>query len=229
MWNGSYLGKVERDSLRETTYKGSKYASVYINRMLITGAIKYPHTNITCLLDEMKPLFGIAKVGTHSFRVGNRTCVIKRCSMSNGSLVLDIPLRSVDVPPLDRDKVRRIMVYRELVGVTMTSESSIVYRMFPGCTIILDLIDRGMVDGEKLVVPESMLSKWSPEETIPELGRRFLSLYTREDVDKFAVRVEEKWNNLCSTMAPEESWRSQRIRMRVKKILSEGLPVDSFD
>lgn len=71
-WDGSFLGRWNN---KDVTFSGNNPKYLYITESIQGYAIKVKDF-LACLLDELKPLFGMDKVGTHSLIISGSKYVL---------------------------------------------------------------------------------------------------------------------------------------------------------
>lgn len=84
-WDGSYLGLWNSIRIRQSyKEKDRTYHQIEIDgKLIIVQSVRYP-TPYACLVDEIKPYFGLPKQGTHWLKSGNLAQIIIR---TNGKVV----------------------------------------------------------------------------------------------------------------------------------------------
>jgi len=73
LWDGSYLGKIEESSIIEMylwEIKPWRYVKLQWYNQNITCLAKVIKTHFPNIIDELKPYFGLSKLGTHSLHIG---------------------------------------------------------------------------------------------------------------------------------------------------------------
>lgn len=132
-WDGSYLGQHPK-SIVIATSKPHRYrfSQLMIDRSTTYVIMKESKTIIPCIIDELKPLFGLTKLGTHSIHIGGRLYVLVHVISDEKGLPIEDPkLSEVKLPdPVPSEwiqEIRKIFCFRQLIGLKYT----------PSCTIIV--------------------------------------------------------------------------------------------
>ena len=189
----------------------------------------------TVLLDELKPLFGLRKTGTHLLQVGKkgRLMTISSVSAINNIPILTPSLASLSEEhdlrrdPTFRRKVQMILAFRELFGVSQTQEQNIFLHPdgpdvvpYSGNEITLVLQKRG----DEAVLSPSLLRKWfgSPQD------RRQDRKYDRTREDRREDRREDLSAELGillrSMVCHPRIGGHQQFRSAVEKIIQRVAP-----
>src|SRR5579885_3199916 len=98
VWDGSYLGQIATTDVTELQVQPqgeirrdpkARYYLININgRSIGPCLMKSQQSSFPCLIDEIKSIFGLPKLGTHQIRVGNIFCIIIQVPVdSNGAII----------------------------------------------------------------------------------------------------------------------------------------------
>lgn len=116
-WDGSFLGNYTEEE-----------AKIQGDHCIINGVryyIKHKKDTIYCIIDEIKPLFGIKKIGTHRLNIGNKAFVIYNLELPDKiNTVYSYDYKKFT--PKYRTEVRKILIFRYLFGITPLSDRSIL-------------------------------------------------------------------------------------------------------
>jgi hypothetical protein len=146
-WDGTHLGKVSVTSITgRAISQDNTYWSLVIDGYRATCLVKNFTTTFPIIVDELKPVFGLHKLGTHTVDVeGKRYILTKAIVNLDATIAEDIPLSLIDDKtcfrrydgnsfcPL-RDKVflgqvRDIFAFRELLGISPSYEKCVKIRI----------------------------------------------------------------------------------------------------
>jgi hypothetical protein len=135
-WNGSYLGEFSKDAILSTdghsnNHDNDKYWTLQLGAP-VTCRVKTTKTSFPNVIDELKSLFGLPKLGTHQIRINHKNYVLIRCPESG---VTEVPLNQFTPElshyPLFRRQVQEILIFRDILAVPVTFESSLRVRQQP--------------------------------------------------------------------------------------------------
>ena len=146
-WDGTVLGAVaDNVVVREFAAMGRLYSElcfvhtdgkpIHIICTLGNGASIFP-----VLLDELKVVFGVAKRGTHRIQIGRRHHILYYVPISMvGEIVYEPQLTQLSLrSPFRKDlifknKLRELVMFRDICGVASCGEASILLRPGPNHT-----------------------------------------------------------------------------------------------
>lgn len=133
-WNGTYLGEISDENIKNRFYYSSfEYWIVALDRYLTTCMVKKTKHYTTCLVDELKPIFGLNKLGTHYCKYKTSYAILIRARTNlTGDLIISDTLLSSCVNILDSgiiEQIKRIYIFRDLLCLTKSTDSSIALRI----------------------------------------------------------------------------------------------------
>lgn len=248
---------------------------------------------ISCLIDELKPIFGLRKLGTHWCKYGpkNKTKILIKANIINnnhnnsnnhnnnedktimGNYMIpsgyipvgyvpvgvqseiksevkseviqlnnipegyvkedlstvgeDITLNNLpasEITDLLTLQVQEIFTFRELLGVTISFESSIIVRensrkeLYP-----ISFYDPNMATFDTKIIPYTILDKWFKDTSIDEVVKRLLKIY---DINKLGVtlhnlrtQIENTINRVDRNLISYKEYILTRITQRLQTTL----------
>jgi hypothetical protein len=114
-WDGSYLGSFSKDIIRDHIYfHRIKVVRLRIKKKKYIGFIRQVKSKILCIYDELKPIFGIPKMGTHSLHISGKLYII--CHVHHHNNIVDIGERAYDRKDKDiySKDIRRNIIYNDI-------------------------------------------------------------------------------------------------------------------
>ena len=130
-WDGSYLGRHLKSIVVATTKVDKKrFCQITIQNETAIGILKIVRNTTACIVDEMKILFGLPKLGTHNFHLENHLCLFIRGTIDNyGSTVDNLMLKDIKLPqPIDSKllfQVQSIFCFRDILGIATGNEGTV--------------------------------------------------------------------------------------------------------
>lgn len=128
-WNGSFIG-----SFPDTIIVNNDQAwwTLNINGTQVQCFVRADAKPLACIADELKPIFGLAKNGTHRIKIGKKFFVLTRPFLDASGAPTKCPTLS-DFPSLDdlhRDpeftaRIQKIFMYRDLLGLAATHNGTV--------------------------------------------------------------------------------------------------------
>lgn len=165
--------------------------------MVKTSKSKNP---IPCLIDELKPVFGLQKLGTHWCRFKGKVKILIRCVLNEeGHIKEEINLNMIDVvSSLLKMQIQEIFAFRELLGITCSYTSSIILRdSRDGSVYPVSFYEPNMVFDQK-VIPVTVLEKWFDDDmTIDMTVQRLMKI---RDINQIGVVLHNIRNKIEETI-----------------------------
>lgn len=131
-WDGSYLGEYKRDVIDiKTETKRGKYWNLTINDVKISCQIRTIKSFVPCIVDELKPLFKLSKLGTHSIKIGKTKYLMIKVFHGEQGILEDYRLNEFEPDKLNKgiiSQVQAIYVFRLILGLTQNYDRSIHIR-----------------------------------------------------------------------------------------------------
>ncbi len=142
--------------------------------------------SLPCLIDELKPVFSLQKLGTHWCRQGGKTRLLIKCVKTlEGYVKEEITLDKIDIiTPLLKLQVQEVFAFRELLGVTCSYESSIIIREGRNMPYPVSFYEPNMVIADTKVIPFNILEKWFEDSSIDIVVKRLCKIH---NIDKIVT------------------------------------------
>ena len=159
-WDGSHLGKIEDRDIVSKTSGPRPFSTLTFRFQEQTYQcwVKRISTLQATLIDELKPLFGLAKLGTHSIFVKSRLYLLVRPFTGPHCQLDEIrfsPSRSF------REQVQLIFAFRHVLALSCSFESSIQVRSVYGLSYPISFRDGTMnFWSTRPILPGTILKKW---------------------------------------------------------------------
>ena len=147
--------------------------------------VKGCKSSLSCLVDELKKVFKLPKLGTHWCRLNNKTYILIRCNKTKeGYIKEELTLNMIDTyTPIMRMQIQEVFAFRELLGVTCSYESSIIIRENKSGSYPISFNEPNMMTGDIKVIPITVLDKWFEETSIDDVVKRLCRI---QNIDKLA-------------------------------------------
>ena len=178
-WDGSDVTDIiSHSDIYEAVYEKIKYWVIKYKEITEICMVKTTKTNIPCLIDELKSLFNLPKIGTQWCRQGGKLRILFKCEKtSEGYIKETINLSQVThCSPMLKLQVQEIFAFRELLGVTCSYTSSIHIRQGKNGIYPISFYEPNMLTMEKTVVPETVISKWFEQTSIDDVVKRLCKI-----------------------------------------------------
>ena len=194
-WDGSHIGDYDSDIILNTVahYPYNMYL-IYISNLMIEPRWVSMHksdSKYPCIIDEIKTIMGITKIGTHSLLI-KRTLYILYNVLSYPKLLRDLDVNQIEGLYLSqlKVKVQDTFVFRMIVGLSSNQESSII--LVNGCpSSYRNKID--LDEDKNPDISQIMVKKWFVD-TIEDSIRRFI--YPSERTFHMRQRIQVVINRI---------------------------------
>lgn len=194
-WDGTYLGSYTLKIItKEIAISGSTdiiwhikcpveianspavSASPELNSIIVQA--KTTKGSFSCIVDELKPLFGLIKRGTHTIHVNKKLFLIFRPTVNQKTNNKEVEyfaerdvreVEDLECDSIFRQQVRAIYVFRYLVGVTMSVDRCIKIqeRKYGRCNPVGALEVTCCLDvPNRKLLPATVLKKWFTKEQV---------------------------------------------------------------
>ena len=225
-WDGSLLDNLTKDDVTSsiTSPQGLVYWQFLYRGQIehcirrgVSGAIKATHA---CLIDEMKPLFGVTKTGTHRVKWRGKTYVIFRVVMCSWApnyiqdeyIVSKIPnlydfMR--DHPEI-KAQVQCLMVVWHILGVKSGDTCILLRSITP-----VGFRELSIDPQEFSNSPRYISKKWFDDRTIRETLRTMLNIICSDDLFHCQVRLRSSMAEIFQRIDPKESYLIAPIIQRL--------------
>jgi hypothetical protein len=171
LWNGQMLGDITPFFVScEKTLEGYSILSFHALNVrrepFICRAKAYKYENsIPLLIDELKPVFGISRVGRHAVQL--KTFFLLLCRHDESETTLPeyskmYPATLAD--PISLREIRKVFVFRLLMSLSRNIESSVWVRSseYSGCTFISyrDVKVDHLSESNTYSLAQTVVTKW---------------------------------------------------------------------
>ena len=200
LWDGSYLGRICNKNIIDIfTHSGTKYWKLDIYGHERICIVKPIINGTASFCDEMKEYFGQSKLGTHRVKYHTKVyLLIEARTDSKGHVIEEITINNID-PTRDANfmkRVREIFVFRDIFGLSMTREKSIVVRWSDKAYIPpypISFIEREMRPyDDRDVITITSEKKWFGDISIGEVLRSMLKITSDTDISNIIAYLRNK-------------------------------------
>ena len=182
-------------------------------------------TNDPLIIDELKPIFGLTRLGTHKVQYkGRGYCLVKPQLDSQGDIVPEVCLSEHD--GTDRIfiyQAQEVYVFRELLGISQTYEKNIKVRH--GSPV--SLIERRINPFHGKVIPNNALNKWFEGTDVTLVVKRFLSVSNFNDIPTVTFKLHNDIERVINRVSRGSIFYVSFIVDRIRRRLSLNFSIPS--
>jgi len=222
-WNGSYLGVFDATIIKQRYYcNGNWFWDLADGTRCLIRLCKNTQA---CLIDELKPIFGLDKIGTHTITVGVKLYLLMRSPPPNQKIIHlnEIPFVNEQLV----NGVRGIFAFRYLLQANKTNEKCIAIFANENNEIYpLDFDDDiiGKNYKKRGTLSKSLYKKWF-EDYKEKISSTLVSLLNLEGKDhsKEYGDLRKKIENVFVRIDPENISMVNIITKRLGAMIDEGM------
>jgi hypothetical protein len=220
IWDGSSLGTItEKNILNKYIIKYLEYWDILINGFHTICIIRKYKDYTPCIVDELKPLFGLIKLGTHYIKYDNnyiiliRSRVNKECKEVIGELFLHEYVENSGL--FDEkivQKIKEIYVFRDFLCMNNSNDDSIILRknitdddILPISIIDTSLkIDKLVDPTTPSVLSESVFNKWLTNDSPSEILTKMCRIKNENTIVLTLFHLKSKINVILNRISNNE-------------------------
>jgi hypothetical protein len=233
LWDGSDISELINNKntiIKEGIYGETVYWNIFYNDKEGENReeiciVRTSTTNISCLIDEIKPIFGLEKLGTHWCQLYKKTYILIKPLIIDGILIQEISLHEIGYLKELEKEIQKIFVFRELLGITKSFEKNVVCRKERMQVKTLSFYEPNMMPfNENKVTPNTILDKWFNNTTIDEVMKDMFRIRKLEYLTSLLANLRKKMNYIVhrvdKNMVGQVDEILSRIRSRLQFILN---------
>lgn len=247
-WDGSHLGSYSDVILKQWLRNGLTYyiiilpqgwcSSLTDKQMQLQKGLLYCSGGYTknifpCIVEELKPLFGLTKRGVHRITINDKSYVLYYVPITvNGDLILETPLSHLDLrhsirlDPLFKFETQKIIAFCDLLSLTSTNESHIIIRPGSGTTYIPINSNENATtivrkpNNDFSIISRVLFTRWFGEDTpIDNIVKNMVGYSVKDNLTVFITQLRQRVNDAIMKYDPALLWYAHFIFTRVAKHL----------
>lgn len=230
-WNGTYIDNFSvKNIVNKFNIETFEYWVIYYQGYMTTCMIKLSKYYNQCLVDELKPLFGLNKLGTHYAKYNDKYVILTRArtTIDNSYIVMDYtlnnnnktkpseiinkPIDNVNIDPLLIpliSKIREIYVFRDLLGLSKSTDSSIAIRksdeLYPVSLIDSHIKCERLIDlSVSTYLPDTVFNKWFKDESPTAILKKMCSCINTNKITNIVFRIRGDIENIVKRVCGHE-------------------------
>ena len=226
-WDGSDITKLINDNktiIREAIYQKITYWVIefFINeeKFKETCIVRSSTTILPCLIDEIKPVFKLEKIGTHSFKFKGKIFILVKTEMENNNILQEITLDKIGYKQQIEEEVQKIFIFRELLGMSKNFESSIILRKKGYYVKPISYYDPNMSPGNiKTVLPNTILDKWFKNTDLDKVVLKLFNVDKPENINSVLLELKTNLDKIAKRVNPDAITHIDEIVARIRSRL----------
>lgn len=180
-WNGTEVTDLLKNAIiEEGIYHKTIYWRITWDENLEDFCMVRTMSNgtLSCLIDEIKPIFNLQKIGTHWIKYNNKKLILLKVNLFEGSIIYDLTLDLFDFHPKLCSEVQKIFAFRDLLGISKSYEKSIVLREITKYNYIspVSFYEPNMEPSSSGKIPNTVLEKWFKDTSIDQVVKKMFKI-----------------------------------------------------
>jgi len=226
-WDGSDITEFinsEETFIREAEYKKNTYWVIINGEETEICLARTSTSTLPCLIDEMKPIFGLEKVGSHWFKFKGKNMLINKLEIVDGCILEELTLKDIKYSKKLELEVQKIYIFRELLGMSKNFDSSVILRNKKYFMKPISFYEPNMMPSKNsIVLANTILEKWFSNTTVDEVVLKMFKVDKIENLATVLSYIKIKLDKIVERVNPESVTHVDeivsRIRTRLQSIL----------
>ena len=225
-WDGSSLGKHDSHIIvAKRDYDNKHYWKLSIDCHQAYCIARMSRDRLPCLIDELKPVFSLPKLGTHSISIQGKKYVITKAEVEGSQPLEELTLDELcksdrfEMTESLRKQVCQVLAFREIFSITGTYESGIVMRMTGKGYYPVSFRECSTQMGNDLsVISNRLMEKWFRDDSMSQVLCDLLGVnegtdlsivlwHQRQIVEAIIRRIDDEYLWLLTTLQDRLSQR----------------------
>ena len=182
LWDGTEIS-LNDFTIRKAIYEKYTYWVLIKDKIKDYCIMRYSTHTLSCLIDELKPIFKIEKNGTHWAKHIGKIVILTRVNVINNVIIEDLSLSEIKYRESIVFDIQKIFLFREILGITRSWEKNIMLRKQGLDVIILSFYEPNMSPGNRdKVIPDTVLDKWFPDTNLDEVIKKIFGISKSSEV-----------------------------------------------
>jgi hypothetical protein len=180
-WDGTYIGKIDDSVMEINLAKPMNYFYLRYNSINQWVSYHKSDSELPCIIDELAPIFGIPKIGTHSAEFQGRLVIIYNTPIVYNDVT---KYKKSEMTFEFRRQIQDVISFRLFMGLGMNWPSSIIVRDNIPCSYN----NKIKTKGEPLVtkISRSVTLSWFVDDIIDSKIRMGIT----EEEDNIALQEQ---------------------------------------
>lgn len=213
-WDGSYLGCFPRKCIKCKIHNKTNGILHHIlcleegTKKITCQMKKYSDVHLPCILDEIKPLFGIPKIGTHRIQIGKTHYILYKSHLSD----MLITKFNTKEKKMVKKYMKPNIAFRMLLCVSTIQNSSFIYKRNQKHSPIFSAYETKTSLGVSNVFPSEHFAKFwlDNDENVDLYLSEFISLLIENSAQsnklEFLVKLQSDLEKIINRVNSDYVW-----------------------
>ena len=179
------------------------------------------------IIDELKRVFHLNPLGTHSVTKGTQLYILIKAPMDRDGIIEEISLSKADIDPkansLFTQQVQELFCFRDILALSSTWESSLRVRRYPKrAQYPISYRETKMrMDTHKHIISNRVMQKWFADTTLGSVARRMVGYIPGRDLSPMIATIRTQIETTINRIDRDAIWCSVFIIDRlINRLLS---------
>jgi len=222
-WDGSDISdfiKDEKTQIKEGIYGKKVYWKIKHEEKEEICLKRNVTTTFPCLIDELKPVFELEKIGTHWFKFKGKKMILMKLKNENNFILEEVTLDQIGYNKKIEEEVQKIFVFREILGTSKNYEKNIILRKKGFFIKPISFYETNMTPSSiGKVIPDTILDKWFKETNLDASVLKLFKVEKMEDINKVLLELKNKLMEIFNRVDPNAITNIDEILSRIRSRL----------
>ena len=227
-WDGSEVTELIKDEttkVHEARSEKRMYWIIEKGDEKETVLVKSSSHTFACLVDELKPVFGLEKVGTHWAKIHGKTYILFKPEKDRKNVILEeLTLSEYKYDKNLEKEIQKIFLFREIVGVPRNTEKNIILRVKGLYVQPISFYEANLnprIDGK--VLSNIILDRWFKDVDLDKAVSELFQITSIEQINDILLPLEQKLREIIERTDPSSVMFVGEILSRVRHRLQSFL------
>jgi hypothetical protein len=225
-WNGTDVSNIIKDAeIREGRGEKRKYWNVILGENVETVIVKNSSHTVACLMDELKPVFGLEKIGTHWVKLHGKIYILFRPERDrDGQILEELTLDDYKYDKAIVREVQKIFLFREILGVTQNMEKNVILRIRGLYIQPLSFYESNLKPSQAgKVLSNIILDKWFKDVDLDQAVADFFHITSIEEINGILLPLRQHLEEVVDRTDPSSIMYVDEICSRIRSRLQSSL------
>jgi len=233
-WDGSDLGSYENIIKHQWSYENNKYYELLISSNVVYCMGKSIKTLFSCIVEEMKQIFGIYRRKFHTITLDSKKYIIYNVEVNDKyEIISDIPINKIDknnriLSDIKR-KIQKVIIFSDIMYLNDIKQSLIIIKNLGNMyttTNINTYKYKNIIGNDGTTISKSLFNRWFDEKTSLGMLMKEMVNYEKEKCDEknrlntVLFNIKNKTDNIINKYDKEFIWYSNLIIDRIAWYIS---------
>jgi hypothetical protein len=220
-WDGSDVSELIKDAgtkVHEAWTEKRMYWIIEREKEKEIVIVKKSSHIFACMIDELKPVFGLEKIGTHWVKIHSKIYILFKPEKDRkGEIIEELTLNEYKYDKNLENEIQKIFLFREIVGVPRNTEKNVILRMKGLYVQPLSFYESNLSPkGSGKVLSNLVLDKWFKNTDLDEAVCKFMGITSIEQINEILLPLHKKLEDVIQRTDPTSIMYVDEILSRLR-------------